>query len=350
MGVLRIVSDFEQFERSLGRREWEDGCDLDALGRLVGGERQRAEATLIERLRSGSDSRVAIALAWLATPAAKAALRVALTSANGGVQAAAAGVMLGDDPEAAGRAALRAITSTDDSARAAAVRVLARLPGEEVHAALLAAAGDPTQSVRWWAVESLFERLGLGRLVAPRRGLTLLSMRLASSFETLWRPAHEELVGLLDALRAGRSPAELGLRVEPPIDDDALQAWTRSLRSCTDEEPYRKDFDLAALDALGAEDRAWAELGLIGLLERRDPRAPRALLHLGSRLAVEPLASMLPGALASPTPTEWRRFVVEVAQALWQLTGPSEARAMLQTLARDPDPEIRDRARAGLAG
>jgi hypothetical protein len=35
------------------------------------------------------------------------------------------------------------------------------------------------------------------------------------------------------------------------------------LRSKPGVQPYAEDFDLTALDALGADDRAWAELALI---------------------------------------------------------------------------------------
>jgi HEAT repeats len=323
-----VSDDFERFERSLhhsGRRD-DEAFDLDALERLSGAERERAEEMLTSRLRGG-DHRAVEALAVLSTPSALEALRDAVTSARGEVLASLARWLSRSDPEAARETAFRALRSDDDSVRVGGVQALGDLPGDDIDSALLAAVDDPVSEVRFFTTRALFERLGLSRCVVPRRGLTMLRMRLTSEFESLWRPAFAELTTLIGRLRAGDSPEALGLVEEKPVDSPALQAWVQSIRSDIDERPYTEDFDLAALGGLSAEDRAWAELALIGRLSTLDPRVPRALRHLKSRQAVEPMRvvqrRILDGApswLERP-----RRFVEELARALEVDDSPGDA-------------------------
>jgi hypothetical protein len=319
-----MSSDFALFESSLhrsGSRDCEE-YELDALERLSGAERERAEALLVERLKDG-DYRAVRALELLSTPSARGALRDALASARGHVLGSLARALKRSDPQAARDAAFRALRSDDDSVRVGGVQVLGDVPGDDVDAALLAAVDDPAPNVRVFAAEALFERLGLSACVVPRRRLTMLLMRLHSSFESLRRPALADLAALIDRLRVGDSPEALGLVDEEPVDSPAYRAWVQSIRSDSDEGPYAEDFDLAALEALSAADRAWAELSLVTQLERLDPRVPRALRHMKSQLAVAPMSelhrSMAGGAPGWPL-TSWpersRRFVDELARAL----------------------------------
>jgi hypothetical protein len=316
-----MSADFERFEKSLhrsGTREAVEGYDLDALESLSGAERARAEELIIEQLKN-RDYRAAEALDILGTPAAVAALREALPAASGLLLACLAHSLQARDPDAARAAAFTALRSADESARMGGLQVLRGFRGEDVDAALLAAVDDRSSSVRSLAAEAVFQRLGLSPYAVPRRRLALLRMRLNSEFESLRKPAFAELVSLVDRLRAGHTPETLGLVQAKPTDSPAMEAWLRSIRSDVDQAPYTEDFDLAALDALDAEDRAWAELALTGWLRRFDPRAPRAFRHLGSRLAVEPMREMQ-RSMVSPAPAHlrdlWSRFARELARAL----------------------------------
>jgi hypothetical protein len=123
----------------------------------------------------------------------------------------------------------------------------------------------------------------------------------------LRRPAIALLTDLLTGLRSGRSAEELGLSGPAPGPAAALARLILSFRSDPGEPPFADDFDLGALDQLDAGARAWAELALVSFLENGDFRAPRALLHMGSTLAAEPLAEA--------ARTAQGRFAAEVQRA-----------------------------------
>jgi hypothetical protein len=187
------------------------------------------------------------------------------------------------------------------------------VPGDEAERLLLDALEDPDQGVRVLAFDSIRGRHGLGAYETRGGLLNRLALRLHSSFPSLRQPAIALLKELLSGLRGGRSPEDLGLSGAPPGPAPLLARLILSFRSPAGEPPFAEDFDLDALDGLDLGARAWAELALVSFLENGDFRAPRALLHMNSTLAREPLAEVARGATG--------RFAAEVARALEQLGG-----------------------------
>lgn len=191
------------------------------------------------------------------------------------------------------------------------MKALRDVPGDEAERLLLAALDDPDQGVRVLAFDSIRGRHHLEAFETRGGLLNRLALRLHSSFASLRQPAIALLTELLAGLRSGRTPEDLGLRGPAPGPAAPLARLILSFRSAAGEPPFAEDFDLEALDGLDLSARAWAELALVSFLEKGDFRAPRALLHMSSTLAKEPLAEVARDAQG--------RFAVEVARALERL-------------------------------
>jgi hypothetical protein len=250
-------------------------------------------------------------LRLLGTPAALSALRAALESAQGEMLAAVAACFVRDDPAAARGAYARLLRGGVDGARRTAASALRDVPGEETDGLLLAALDDADKGVRVLAFDSLRGRYGLGAYETRGGLLNRMALRLHSPLASLRAPAIVLLRDLLAGLRSGSSPEELGLAAPAPGPAPLLARLVLSFRSDPGQPPYGDDFDLDALDGLDAGARSWAELAFVALLEDGDFRAPRALAHMRSTLAREPLEE------ARRTATG--RFAAEVQRALERL-------------------------------
>jgi hypothetical protein len=185
------------------------------------------------------------------------------------------------------------------------------VPADDAERRLLDALDDPDRGVRVRAFDAIRGRHGLAAYETRGGLLSRLALRLHSSFPSLRQPAIALLKDLLSGLRSGRSPEELGLVGPAPGPAAPLARLVLSFRSDPGEPPFTDDFDLGALDGLDAAARAWAELALVSFLENGDFRAPRALVHMNSTLAKEPLEEVARDAQG--------RFAVEVARALERL-------------------------------
>jgi HEAT repeat protein len=358
-----MTTDFDRFVASVhGGREWVDGFDLQALDRVVAPE-ERAQLVdlLIDRLRTPGDPRAIGALGALGTPSALVAVREALTSPNSALVAAAAHALAGIDPAAALSGAVHALRSSDSSARALAVQALRSLKGHEGEAALLGAIEDDEFNVRALATDGIFDLYRLRPPAVRGRRLDLLWMRLTSRSAAIRQAARADLSRLLDGLKRGHSPAELGLAVEPAEPSPAHARYAQSRRR--DFEAAVDDYDLEALDELSGDERTGAEVSLLADLDGFDPRVPRALVHLRSEFAADALVErarelgrapwvwsvLEPGSVAARALGQNGLFIAEVARALARLGRREQAEATLKLVAACPYPEVQDRARTALA-
>jgi hypothetical protein len=311
---------------------------IGALHLLQGDERTEAEGILIEQL-THDDGRAASALAEISCSRAIGPLRARLQASSPGsmrLAAAAALHRLGDD---SGRAtAIDVLRSGHAIERLSAVSVLGRWSGADVEHALEAAFADPDATVRSAAAGKLIEHHGLEAFKLGYRGrLGLLQNRLASPLAAVRADALAELRDLFARQERGESPEQLGLTWQADDKHEPLRTFMTSLTSSA--PPWQDDVALDVVASLAGRERTWAEDCLWHFLPT-DPRAARALASLGVQRAIAPLRELLPKASGA--------VAIEVAAALWRLSGDATALERLRAATRDPDPALAARASAAL--
>jgi HEAT repeat protein len=286
-------------------------ADIGALPLLTGDERVNAEDVLIRKLGE-DDGRAANALADIGCTRAIPALaeRAALSrSSTMRVFAARALLGLGDD---SGRTAAIDVSRTADRFdRAAAVDLLAKYPGPETAAAVETALADPDATVRSSAISALLTLHGLARYDTSYRDvLGNIHGRMLSPLPSVCAEALAELRAVLARAVAGETPQRLGLTWHADERTEPVKSFADSLEG--DAPEWAEDFALDGVTALTGRDRKWVEDMLLNYLPR-DPRAVRAVAHLGIRRAIEPLRELLP--IADDA------MAVEIQAALHRLAG-----------------------------
>jgi hypothetical protein len=270
-----------------------DRLDLDALGQLSADERAQAEALLIDQLARSSDGRVADALTCLPSPRVVAALKQRLPGARGLMRVAVGRALGALEPSAeATQAIVDVLMRGGISERVAAAAALRGSQDAGAEAALLAALEDADQRVRLNALAALFAKYGLEPAgESYRTAAGTLPVRVGSPLASIRRAAITELRSWLDALRAGQSPAELGVeRAVAGPDVDRLVA------SLNDRSGAAGEVDLATLSAVAALDRSWLEHTLLSFLPGGDPRIARALGRVGGAESIAALEEFRPRA------------------------------------------------------
>lgn len=284
-------AEFQAFLASLdgpilGRADLED-FDLHALASLKDAERVEAERLLLERLATTNDPRVPRALAGNRSPNVTAALLQQLKRPNpDDTLIESANALLDGEHDGEALAALvRAVhDSGEESQRLRAIGILAAREDktESADAALLEAMeADPLPSVRAMAQQALLQRYGLSALASvPRSRLRRIDTLRLNPLTAVRRQAFADLTGILVALRAGKSPEALGLAAEEAPESAALARFQDSVGS----EKKNAALDLDAFLQLAGDERGWAEVLLLFLLGKADPRAISACatLHLKS--------------------------------------------------------------------
>jgi len=181
--------------------------------------------------------------------------------------------------------------------RSAAASALASFPGDDVTTGLRAALRDADRTVRLGALESLIGAYGLPSLTTSYLdAIGMWKVRLASPLAAVRADVNAEIEAALDGLARGRSAESLGLTYAAPES----AGWVaRLIDSFSDEGD---DLALDALDETSGPDRTWAEHVLLSRLTE-DPRAARALAHVGSTRAIPALREVAggEGAIAAET-------------------------------------------------
>lgn len=331
----------DSFRAPITSFEFQASYDLDALGQIQGEEREEAEEMLLKRLKSSQDARATIALAHIDSLRAVPVLRKELPRLEGepAVEAAQALYQLvGDDPLEVFR---RELSSENPRARAGAAFYLRSLPLPRVETLLFDCFEDPDGAVRRTAFDSLLDLYGLKRHADQKIHGRLAQMRLLmrSSLESVRHQVIRSLIDIRDELVADKRPKELGLTREPRMTSKTAEALTDSIHFGRQSGEWADDIDLEALDEADDDLREWAEAVLLRALDEGDYRAPRALAHMDSTRAVEPLQEVLPDSDG--------RLFVETAVALKRLANDDAGLEHLRELA-DADGPDSERARAAL--
>ena len=286
--------EYQRFLHSLEEpvgRSNVDSFDRRALLSLAGAEKTAAEDLLIGMLARPADARVARALVDLGTTRAVPALRDALSRASADlVRVALAQALHRLAGDTTGVDVLVQVLrgSKSWSARSSAAVVLARFPGDAAEQALLAAIDDAEPTVRANAFAALLDRHHLTQLTSSYLdALGMLAIRLRSELRSIQHAASAQLRRLLEDLRRGRTPAELGLDYVAPED----APWCARLVDSLSED--NASLALDALDQVAGRDREWAEDLVMSRLP--DPRASAALGHMHARRALDALRELATG-------------------------------------------------------
>jgi hypothetical protein len=290
-------ADYQQFIAGFAITDRESGedYDLEAFSRLVGDERAQADALLLDTIRTSDDPRAARAVRYLDLRDAVPALREAVATRSGrALVQSALTLFTFTGEQSAITPIVQVLREGDTWARVDAASALAQCSGPTVENALLDAIDDPEPLVRANAVEAMLHITGLADWeTVIGRGISLLGLRLRSSFASVRRHAIPDLHRLATAKRAGTPPAELGVPTEEVERSDPANRARRSLISQAGSGPWAQHFDLDALAevAAGADDgeREWALYTLLLLLDRGDERSPGGLAAMRAPEAVEPL-------------------------------------------------------------
>lgn len=236
--------------------------------------------------------------------------------------------------------------------RLQAVAAAAGDPADDVHEALLALLDDPLDDVRTAAVRELDRRGSVpAARVCARDAIAWDPARFVGAREAAWRLLERtEADGVAELLTAALLAPGGGEDISPAAVD-ALAGLARG-------RPDRAAAVFAVLTAhLGDEHAAVAvratqlaallgddhEDQLVAALDddRQAPDAARALGHLGSLTAVEPLAELLRSGRPGPARAA-------AARALGAIGG-HEAVGVLRSAVDDPDVGVRRAAVASLA-
>jgi HEAT repeat protein len=311
---------------------------LAAFNHLSGAERTEAEDILIERL-THNDGRAAYALAEIGCTRALAALRARLPASIPGLMRLAAATALhrlGDD---SGRAAAIDVLGVGDRMeRLSAVSALGQWGGADVEQALEGAFADADSTVRSSAAGTLIQLHGLqehNRTYQDRLGQ--IQNRLSLPLATVRADALTELHDIFARSERGESPEQLGLTWRADDEHEPFLTFALSLQS--DAPPWHDDFPLQIIASFAGPERRWAEDCLWQFLPT-DPRAARAFASLGVKRAIAPLREVLPGASGA--------LAIEVAAALWRLSGDDAALEQLRAATHQADAALAARAKAAL--
>jgi HEAT repeat protein len=211
-------------------------------------------------------------------------------------------------------AVLRRLPAAAEPFRVQAVAFLGRVPLPEAEAAILAAAEDPSPSVRRAAAAALKSGTGARAVEALLR--------------LLRDPDRETRIAAIDALGAAKQPA-------------AVAPLTARLATETDEQVLEKAVDV--LGVIGAPD---AVEGLLGLLDRTPRDAIRwscinSLGKIGDPRAADRLRPYVEAAY----PPDVRQVAVE---ALGKLKDAAALPRLAEILRNDPNEKLRQAAAAAL--
>jgi hypothetical protein len=311
---------------------------VGALHLLEGDERTEAEDILFERL-THNDGRAAYALADIGSTRAIEPLRACLSrSIPGLVRLAATRALhqLGDD--SGHEAAIDVLRNGNAMERHLATSVLSLFGGAEVEQALEGAVDDPDSDVRSAAAGKLVKLRGLSdfnRTYQDRLGL--LQNRLSSPLATVRADALAELHDIFDRHQRGESLEQLGLTWRADDEQEPILRFVKSLQGR--EAPWQDDFAVDVIVQLTGQERRWAEDCLWHFLPT-DPRAARAFARLGVTRAIAPLREVAQTATGA--------VAIEVAAALWKLSGDADAFGRLRAAAGQADSTLATRAQAAL--
>lgn len=311
---------------------------VGALHLLKGDERSEAEDILFERL-THNDGRAAYALADIGSTRAIEPLRACLPRSIPGLMRLAATRALHQLGDESGReAAIDVLRNGNVMERQTATSVLGLFSGAEVEQALAGAFDDPDSDVRSAAAGKLIKLRGLGdfnRTYQDRLGL--LQNRLSSPLAAVRADALADLRDIFARIERGESPEQIGLTWRADDEHEPLLRFSESLRS--NAPPWQDDFAVDIVAQLTGHERRWAEDCLWHFLPT-DPRAARAFGRLGVERAIAPLRELLPTASGA--------VAIEVAAALWRLSGDAAALERLRAASHETDASLAARARAAL--
>lgn len=265
----------------------EETYDLALAAGLNAQERTTFVSRLIDAARVG-DSRAVLTLGHIGAaetlpallPLAKAKDPLALTARR-------AVVLLGHGDEVIDEIAHDAVHSSAKMARVAAVMDLAKVGGPKALDALEQALGDSEYEVRELAWQGLVALFGLDPLLRSPEGkrelmthFELLSVWLGSQLAALQKLGRDGLHELTAKLRAGASPASLGIKWLANPAPDTFQKIRLALFDS--DAPYPVD----EIKKLSGSPRQWAETMILLRLEHGDARVPDAMVSLGAEWTV----------------------------------------------------------------
>jgi HEAT repeat protein len=243
---------------------------------------------------------------------------------------------LGDD---SGRAAAIDVLRTGERfEQMSAVTVLGLLSGPDVELALEQAFDASDSGVRSDAARTLIRLHGLESFKEGyQQRLGLLQNRLSSPLATVRADALAELHDIFDRHQRGESLEQLGLTWRADDEQEPILRFVKSLQGR--EAPWQDDFAVDVIVQLTGQERRWAEDCLWHFLPT-DPRAARAFARLGVTRAIAPLREVAQTATGA--------VAIEVAAALWKLSGDADAFGRLRAAAGQADSTLATRAQAAL--
>ncbi len=250
---------------------------VDAIATMTGAERDAAVEALVYRARAG-DAKAIEALGEPAlglTASERAAVEPALEHARHGAGAWARAAAVRVLAKLRGGAALAALgTNADSFLRGLGAYELKMHPDPGTVPLLLGLLMDEDTIVRVHASEGVIAKLGLDALnTGLGSPVNRLEGACASPREGRWRPACAELKAIAQAIILGADPASLDL-VYVPSDDPTLAR--QFLMNAGQWNPH----DVDMVRRMSPHDRRWAESVLVGRLEFPDIHAIDALAAL----------------------------------------------------------------------
>ena len=261
----------ERFERSLVEPDATSFVyDVDAFRSMDAYQQRLSRADLVARALGG-DRRSVETLADVGDADTAAALAPLLDQDDLRAAAVRARVRLLDDAPTARAAGEQLVADVEPVLTAMA---LARTLHPAAMPFLLSALDNRWHVVRAHIFDAIVRRLDVEPVVRGRWSpLRIARLELSNELPSVRTIGANRLRDWAARIAAGETPAGLGLDLDPPADNDS-DAFGRSFA------PDLK-LDVAAARRLDGWRRVWARAFLAAALERRDPRAPTALVDLG---------------------------------------------------------------------
>jgi hypothetical protein len=291
----------------------EETYDVSRASELAGADRATYIARLIENARRG-DARAILSLGHLNANEALPLLQADAKSRQPWAQVARrALVAMGHGREVLDATVDDALRGAAKMGRVAAVLDLARIGGAVAIDALLAALGDPDDTVRMLACDGIVALFDLKRHFVDPDGVPQMmtdfeidAALLASDLRAFVELGARHVRDVVERLRGGAPPKSLGIAYAPFPAPSMLQQLRLALFDAS------ATFPVDEIAQLSGPHRRLCEMIIGNRLGESDVRAPAALVRLGAAWTAPAMDEVAAGS----APAEYRDACTRCARTL----------------------------------